>query len=144
MQERMTTSEYRKLAQKGGKVKTEKPKDLRDWNKRYRSKAEEAFARRGWLEFETWINSVMSHGRLHELVYEPISLNIPGGRYTPDFMALFGLERWRAMVEVKATKYQPSYRDSRSKIRAAARVHRWDRFFVAWYKNGAWTFEEIR
>ena len=56
--------------------------------------------------------------------YEPFVVNLPGGKYTPDFMHLMsnGLV---VFVEIKGSKAQRGYRDARSKLRAAAALHPW-------------------
>src|SRR5262245_59412786 len=148
---RMSVSEYKQLTS-SKKPKAVKPRDNRSWDQRYRSKAEQAFAKSGWREFEAWLRDVFCGGsavRIVDLVYEMQRLRLPGGWYTPDFMALLQLEDfagrlgWRAIIEIKATTYHPSYRHRRSKIRAAAAIHQWDGFFVAWYEKGSWRFEDV-
>lgn len=56
------------------------------------------------------------------LDYEPVSWNLPGNRYTPDFMATLadGRVLW---IEVKGSKKQSNYRDARSKLREAAAIY---------------------
>lgn len=82
----------------------------------YKSKAEEDYAIFG---------AAIIPQELGQLVvltmYEPMAFYIPGGRYRPDFMHL--LEDGSVVfVEVKKNKHLKSYRDSRSKLRAAAEV----------------------
>jgi len=56
------------------------------------------------------------------LLYEPCRWAIPGGHYTPDFMAV--LQDGRVVfVEIKGSKKQRNYRDARSKLRAAQAVY---------------------
>ncbi len=87
------------------------------------------------------------------LMYEWITLNIPGGKYTPDFFVLFE-DGTIGFVEVKqeattrsGKKYYAgsSYRDSRSKLRAAAELNPWFRFFMAVYnsRDASWRIEPI-
>src|SRR5262249_16497870 len=122
----LSISEYRQLTQKS---KVQKLKDSRPWDQRYRSRAEQAFAESGWRKFEDWLQGIYqdSGQMLRDLKYEREWLRLPGGWYKPDFTGQMGHRglrlSWRAVIEVKATKYQPSYRDSRSKIRAAAAIH---------------------
>lgn len=83
---------------------------------RYKSKAEEDYAIFG---------AAMIHQELGKVVeltmYEPMAFYIPGGRYRPDFMHI--LEDGKIVfVEVKGSKKQKNYRDSRAKLRAAAEV----------------------
>lgn len=54
--------------------------------------------------------------------YEPIRLKIPGGHYTPDFMAILR-DGTAVFVEVKGSRKQRNYRDARSKLRAAAEIY---------------------
>lgn len=84
------------------------------------------------------------------LVYEWITFNIPGGKYTPDFFVIFS-DGTIAFIEVKqeyTTKSGKrniagrSYRDSRSKLRATAELNPWFNFYMAVYNNG-WRLEKI-
>ena len=52
-------------------------------------------------------------------MYEPFSLNLSGGSYTPDFLHLLSDGRI-VVVETKGSRYIRSTADSRSKFRAAA------------------------
>lgn len=90
---------------------------------------------------------------INALMYEWISFNIPGGKYTPDFFVLFG-DGTVAFVEVKqeaitkrGKRYYAgsSYRDSRSKLRATAELNPWFKFFMAVYnsRDGSWRIEPI-
>lgn len=91
---------------------------------------------------------------LSALIYEPITFNIPGGKYTPDFFALFD-DGTVAFIEVKqeavaksGRRYyagRSSYRDSRSKLRASAETNPWFKFFMAVYngRDGSWRIEPI-
>ncbi len=82
----------------------------------YKSKAEEDYSIFGTAMI------YQEFGQVVELtMYEPMAFYIPGGRYRPDFMHI--LEDGRIVfVEVKKNKHLKSYRDSRSKLRAAAVV----------------------
>lgn len=86
------------------------------------------------------------------LVYEPVSFNVPGGKYTPDFMMIFS-DGAIAFIEVKQQAVTRSgkkfiagkaYRDSRSKLRATAELNPWFKFFQAVYNNkDGWQIEPI-
>jgi hypothetical protein len=81
-----------------------------------------------------------------------MSFNLPGGRYTPDFFILFS-DGTIAFVEVKqeavsrsGKRYYAgkSYRDSRSKLRAAAVLNPWFSFYQATYNTQTgWRLEKI-
>ncbi len=51
--------------------------------------------------------------------YEPLRFSVGGGWYTPDFLHILQDGRI-VLVEVKGSRYQPSYRASRTKLKAAA------------------------
>src|SRR5262249_52217272 len=148
---RMSLSEYKRLTS-AKKPKAAKPRDNGPWDQRYKSTAETVFAEIGWREFGDYLRSQWGDEdwSIVDVLYEPYRLRLPGGWYKPAFVLRIqhhpdgSSQCWRAVIEVKATRYQPSYRDSRSKIRAAAAIHTWDRFFVAWYEKGCWRFEEIQ
>ncbi len=78
--------------------------------------------------------------------YEWVSLHLPGARYTPDWNFLMDDGRW-VRVEIKASSFQLQYKDSRSKIRAAAALNPWDDFYE--YKmipkkdGGGWLLTKI-
>lgn len=92
----------------------------------YRSKTEAAWADVGAVYIAAEFDRLVSWEG-----YEPLALNIPGGRYTPDF--LYILENGQMVfVEIKGSKRQKNYRDARSKLRAAAAVFPF------------WTFVEAR
>jgi len=84
------------------------------------------------------------------MLYEWVTFNLPGGKYTPDFMVRLsnGVE---IFVEVKQESFSKkgkvfrgqSYRDSRSKLRAAASLNPWWRFYMAIYSHGGWRLEYI-
>jgi len=56
------------------------------------------------------------------MLYEPCRWKIPGGHYTPDWMAILGTGMV-VFVEVKGSRKQKGYRDARSKLRAAAEIY---------------------
>lgn len=77
-------------------------------------------------------------------LYEPLSFNIPGGSYRPDFLHILQDGRL-VLVEIKGSKRQPNYRDARSKLRAAAELYPW----AAWVEarvdgRGACEIEWLR
>lgn len=107
---------------------------------------------------------------IEAILYEPITFRLPGATYTPDFLVcllhgtLAGVRK-SVFVETKEeyayTKRtvkddgtlqartvrhrQQSYRDSRSKLRAAASVNPWYDFWMATRdaKTHAWNLEKI-
>lgn len=85
---------------------------------KYRSKAEADFASIGFGWLWAYFGS-----KVLRLVYEPITFNLPGNRYTPDFMAVLADGRV-VFVEIKGSTKQRGYRDARSKLRAAADMFR--------------------
>ena len=75
------------------------------------------------------------------MFYEPCRWKIPGGHYTPDFMAI--LEDGRVVfVEVKGSRKQKGYRDARSKLRAAAEIYKMFTWIECVEQDG-WTVEVI-
>jgi len=74
--------------------------------------------------------------------YEPVTFNIPGGRYKPDFMHVLADGRI-AWVEVKGSKKQRGYRESRSKLRAAASIHPWFIWIEAIGEYMSWEIETL-
>ena len=84
---------------------------------RYKSGAEQVFALQGRL----WLQSRFATP-VAVLLYEACKWKLPGGWYTPDFMAV--LDDGRVVfVEVKGSRKQRGYRDARSKLRAAAELY---------------------
>lgn len=81
---------------------------------RYKSKAEE-----DWSVFGPMFLYDEFDERVQIMHYEPVTFNIPGGQYKPDFLAILQSGRV-VIIEVKASKKQRNYRDARSKLRAAA------------------------
>lgn len=107
---------------------------------------ERLFNNEGYLLLSDYIDA-----GIQVMLYEHISFNIPGGRYTPDFFIIFTdgkvafVEVKQASVSRKGKKYYAgnSYRDSRSKLRATAEINPWFRFFQATYIKGGWDIEPI-
>lgn len=83
----------------------------------FRSKTEEIFAMLG-------AGLVSQHCAKPVVImkYEPITFNLPGGRYTPDFMVIFE-DGEILFIEIKGSKRQKNYRDARSKLRSAHAIH---------------------
>ena len=103
---------------------------------RYRSKLEARWAQEGAL--------VLQHDygeRVLLMLYEPLTFNLPGNNYTPDFMCILG-DGKILFVETKGSRRAKNYRDARSKLRLAASVHSWATFIEARYNNG-WLLEDI-
>jgi hypothetical protein len=72
-----------------------------------------------------------------------ISWNLPGGRYSPDFLYIFE-DGMRLHVEVKGSAFQYGYKDARAKLRIAATLYWFDRFMMVMPQAGAtWSLEEI-
>lgn len=102
----------------------------------YKSETEREFAKWGYLEVGCAIGK-----KIIGVVYEPIKFVLPGGIYTIDFRLETADEYlW---VETKGSKRMRNYRDSRSKLRAAASIfYKW-RFFEVRKEEGRWIVEEI-
>jgi hypothetical protein len=113
------------------------------------SRPEILFNNEGYLLLK---DTVAAQINIEVLLYEWMSFNLPGGKYTPDFFVMFS-DGTIAFVEVKQVsmsrsgkKYYAgqSYRDSRSKLRAAAELNPWFRFYMASYNNRTgWNIETI-
>lgn len=102
---------------------------------KFKSKTEE----RAWREWVPTMGCVKA-------LYEPITLHLPSGRYTPDFLLLMPT-REMLFVEVKGSwnAYQ-SGRSSKKSLIEAANVF-W--FMGRWHsllpeKGGGWNFTEIQ
>lgn len=77
---------------------------------------------------------------------ESWEFKLPGARYTADFYYQFESGRF-AIVEVKASKLQPGYRDARSKLVCAATLYPMFLFFEARpdkAQDSGWVFERIK
>lgn len=72
-------------------------------------------------------------------IYEPFSINLPGGSYTPDFLHLFADGRVY-LIETKGNRRMSNARDARSKFRAAAEILDFF-YFVYVYPNENTGFE---
>ena len=75
-------------------------------------------------------------------LYEPFVVNLPGGRFTPDFLHILDDGRL-VFCEVKVSKRQKNYRDARSKLRAAACLHPWALWLEARRPRGNWEIEVL-
>lgn len=71
-----------------------------------------------------------------------VSYQLPGGRYTVDFLYFFE-DGMRLAVDVKGSKFQKGYKDAVAKIRAAATLHWYDRFMMVMWERGKWQLEEV-
>lgn len=103
----------------------------------YRSQAEAQFAAFGM----EWVSDHLNI-HAHVMLYEPLSVNLPGGRYTPDFL-IIGFDGLMYFIEVKGSRKQAGYRDARSKLRAAAAICRWARWFEVIVGGREWSIEEM-
>jgi hypothetical protein len=103
----------------------------------YKSNAEADFARLGPAIMQEHLGQPVALTQ-----YEPLSFCLPGGRYTPDFL-IIAQDGSLALVEVKASKREKGYRDARSKLRAAAALCRWARFYEVIIDRTGWNVEEI-
>lgn len=137
----LTVAEYRKLLGKGKggtKIRTDP----------YKSDVERRWAREGHLHLiaEFWEGRYVA-----ETVYEGVSFSVAGGRFKPDFFLVLDspeddIEPVFCFVEVKGRRpsAQRNYRDSRSKLRAAAERYPWFYFYQAHpVKGGRWEIEPI-
>ena len=75
--------------------------------------------------------------------YEWFSFRLPGGTYTPDWCYLLDTGQW-VCVEVKQSKFARGYRDARAKLRAAATLNPWFRFYEIRPDGKDWIIEEIK
>jgi hypothetical protein len=103
----------------------------------YRSKAERDWSNLGpvILPDELGGSVVVTH-------YEPMTIHLPGGKFTPDFLHILNDGRL-VFCEVKGSKRQKNYRDARSKLRAAACIHPWATWIEARQSRGGWELELI-
>ena len=83
----------------------------------YKSKCERRFANLGALLLGAHFGAECLW-----FMYEPQRFKIPGGHYTPDWLALMSDGRV-VYVEVKGSKRQKGYRAARSKVRAAQEIY---------------------
>lgn len=93
------------------------------------SRAERAFQAEGK---DAWMTAtaVAEDEQIARMMYEPVSFRLPGGSYTPDFQIVTTLDRL-AYIEVKMSVFAKGYRDSKSKLRAAACLHPEIEFYEA-------------
>lgn len=99
----------------------------------YKSQAEAEFAQVGAALLYNHFGA-----RVLKMAYEPMTFNLPGNRYTPDWLVV--LEDGRLVfVEIKASRRQKNYRDARSKLRLAAAT--WPEF--VWCEVRGAEIEEI-
>lgn len=102
----------------------------------YRSTTEQRWAIQGRA-----IMGALIGQPVHIELYEPVTLKLPGGSYTPDFLYVFD-DGLTAFVEVKGSTKQRGYRDARAKLRAAAELYAiWDFYEVR--PGATWTVEKI-
>lgn len=74
-----------------------------------------------WMDYGGIVISSIVNLPVVKTIYEPFSLNIPGGGYTPDFLHILG-DGSIMIVETKGNIRMKNARDSRTKFRAAAEV----------------------
>lgn len=60
-----------------------------------------------------------------QATYEGISFQIPGGSYTPDFYVVMenGVFHFQLCVEVKGSRHQAGYRESKQRLNAVAALY---------------------
>ncbi len=104
---------------------------------RYRSKAEE-----DWALIGSIIIADETGQGVRLCLYEPITFRLLGNKYTPDFQYILE-DGAIVFVEVKGSKKQKNYRDSRSKLRAAAETHPYFQWYMAVGKGTDWELERI-
>jgi len=104
---------------------------------RYKSDSEQQFALLGAIILRDALGIEVA-----EMRYEPCRWAIPGGHYTPDWLAI--LDDGRVVfIEVKGSKKQRNYRDARSKLRAAAAMYP----FFSWcetVEEDGWRVEMVK
>lgn len=84
---------------------------------KYKSDCERAFAQFGIPLIEDKFDA-----GVELMLYEPVTFNLPGNKYTPDFQVILE-DGCILFVEIKGNRRQRNYRDARSKLRAAQAVH---------------------
>lgn len=115
--------------------------------KKVKQQSKMSLAERRWKAggYEHLLESQWVDGaKMTMMLYEWYSFRLPGGLYTPDFN-LF-LDDGRLMhIEIKESAFARNFRDSRSKLRAAASLNPWFDFFMARLdrKAGIWRIEYI-
>jgi len=111
------------------------------------SRPERLFQDEGYLLV---VEKLPENVHVESMMYEWVTFNLPGGRYTPDFLMRCS-DRSEIYIEVKQENISKrgrayrgqSYRDSRSKLRAAASLNPWHTFYMAIYSRGGWKIEYI-
>ena len=93
-----------------------------------------------WATFGPMLLYAEYNERVQVMHYEPVTFNLPGGKYTPDFMAILQ-SGWVVFVECKGSRKQKNYRDARSKLRAAKALHPWFEFVEAVGKGENWEID---
>lgn len=93
--------------------------DVSTLSPEYRSRAERDFANLGAA-----ILGARFGVAVLEMRYEAVKFHIPGGTYTPDFLAVLKTGQI-LLIEIKGSRRQKNYRDARSKLRAAAECYPW-------------------
>lgn len=106
-----------------------------------RSTAEREWEREGWMLLLPVLERDPAE-RVLLTLYEPLTLNLPGGRYTPDYLHILSSGE-QIFVEIKGSKKQKGYRDARSKLRAAAEVFPFWTFVEAMGGRDGWEIEEV-
>lgn len=100
-----------------------------------------------WFQDSSDFISVNLAGEIVWSCYEGLSLKIPGGRYTPDWVYLLQHpdSSIRCIcVEIKGSIFQKNYRATRQALRAAASLYTWMDFYQIMYKSGGeWQMEKI-
>ena len=104
---------------------------------RYDSDSEEWWASYGALLLGDEAGSPVALTQYHAL-----TLHLPGGSYTPDFLHILADGRL-VVVEVKGSQKQRGYRDARAKLRAAADLYRWATFYEARIARGSCDVLEV-
>lgn len=103
----------------------------------YRSKAEAAWAKVGPL-----ILAADYDARVLFTKHEPLSFNLPGGRYLVDFMHVLDTGQV-IFVEVKGSRRMRGYTASRLRLKAAAAVFPFWTFVEAVGGGEDWEIEEV-
>jgi hypothetical protein len=108
----------------------------------YDSKTEAVFAKVGAVLLRGFLRKKIVH-----LEYHPVEFILPGETYRIDFLAI-AADGEQFFVECKGTNKSKNYRDSRSKLRAAAaRFPYWNFLETRWpdqRRELAWKIERIK
>lgn len=96
-----------------------------------------------WRREGTRLVEEMHEKRVIFTGYEWFSYKIPGGSYTADFSYLLENGHW-VVVEIKGSRAQGSYRDSHTRLKAAASLNPWHTFYeVVWERRTGWDVKHI-